>query len=204
MLNKWGLLSTRFFQWFRNIASGRLFQTADLTGARPGAEQKRQPQTEGHPQLQKGPSSPPPGSGRTAPALQGRGQFNQESVSPGSRTQWPISKLPLSGGGSEYGAASRPGGLPSLGLPGPIPACRGALSSSPGIPAGCPEAPCGLKPGLSRSPPPTRPRRTSGSRWKMTTRPPLSPVASSSPVWLNSTVEMISAVVEQRQEDVAH
>ena len=43
------------------------------------------------------------------------------------------------------------------------------------------------------SPPPTRPRRTSGSRWKMTTRPPLSPVASSSPVWLNSTVEMISA-----------
>lgn len=45
-------------------------------------------------------------------------------------------------------------------------------------------------------PPPTatRSRRTSGSRWKMTTRPPLSPVASSSPVWLNSTVEMISAV----------
>lgn len=34
---------------------------------------------------------------------------------------------------------------------------------------------------------------TSGSLWKMTTRPPLSPVASSSPVWLNSTVEIISA-----------
>lgn len=28
----------------------------------------------------------------------------------------------------------------------------------------------------------------------MTTRPPLSPVASSSPEWLNSTVEMMSAV----------
>ncbi len=35
---------------------------------------------------------------------------------------------------------------------------------------------------------------TSVSCWKMTTRPPLSPVASSSPEWLNSTVEMMSAV----------
>lgn len=35
---------------------------------------------------------------------------------------------------------------------------------------------------------------TSGSCWKMTTRPPLSPVASSSPEWLNSTVDMMSAV----------
>lgn len=34
---------------------------------------------------------------------------------------------------------------------------------------------------------------TSVSLWKMTTRPPLSPVASRSPVWLNSTVEMTSA-----------
>lgn len=39
----------------------------------------------------------------------------------------------------------------------------------------------------------TPPPHTSGSLWKMTTRPPLSPVASSSPVWLNSTVEMTSA-----------
>ena len=31
------------------------------------------------------------------------------------------------------------------------------------------------------------------SCWKMTTRPPLSPVARSSPEWLNSTVEMMSA-----------
>lgn len=35
---------------------------------------------------------------------------------------------------------------------------------------------------------------TSVSLWKMTTRPPLSPVARRSPVWLNSTVEMTSAV----------
>lgn len=34
---------------------------------------------------------------------------------------------------------------------------------------------------------------TSVSLWKMTTRPPLSPVARRSPVWLNSTVEMTSA-----------
>ncbi|MPC30687.1 hypothetical protein E2C01_023955 [Portunus trituberculatus] len=34
---------------------------------------------------------------------------------------------------------------------------------------------------------------TEGSRWKMTTRPPLSPVASRSPSWLNSTHEMMSA-----------
>lgn len=38
---------------------------------------------------------------------------------------------------------------------------------------------------------------TSISCWKMTTRPPLSPVASSSPVWLNSTVDMMSAVKTQ-------
>lgn len=31
--------------------------------------------------------------------------------------------------------------------------------------------------------------------WKMTTRPPLSPVAKSSPSWLNSTQDMISASV---------
>lgn len=37
-------------------------------------------------------------------------------------------------------------------------------------------------------------KHTSGSCWKMTTRPPLSPVASSSPEWLNSTVDMMSAV----------
>lgn len=34
---------------------------------------------------------------------------------------------------------------------------------------------------------------TTGSLWKMTTRPPLSPVASKSPSWLNSTHEMMSA-----------
>lgn len=34
-----------------------------------------------------------------------------------------------------------------------------------------------------------------GSLWNMTTRPPLSPVASSSPSWLNSTHEMMSASV---------
>ena len=34
---------------------------------------------------------------------------------------------------------------------------------------------------------------TAGSRWKMTTLPPLSPVASRSPSWLNSTQEMMSA-----------
>lgn len=39
----------------------------------------------------------------------------------------------------------------------------------------------------------TVPSFTSVSCWKMTTRPPLSPVASSSPEWLNSTVEMMSA-----------
>lgn len=32
----------------------------------------------------------------------------------------------------------------------------------------------------------------------MTTRPPLSPVASSSPVWLNSTVDMMSAVKNKK------
>lgn len=42
---------------------------------------------------------------------------------------------------------------------------------------------------------------TSGSLWKMTTRPPLSPVARSSPVWLNSTVEIISAEGEREQRD---
>lgn len=31
------------------------------------------------------------------------------------------------------------------------------------------------------------------SLWKMTTRPPLSPVAKNSPSWLNSTVEIMSA-----------
>lgn len=40
---------------------------------------------------------------------------------------------------------------------------------------------------------------TSGSCWKMTTRPPLSPVASSSPEWLNSTVDMMSAVNKEVQ-----
>lgn len=35
---------------------------------------------------------------------------------------------------------------------------------------------------------------TSCSRWKITTLPPLSPVARRSPEWLNSTVEMMSAV----------
>lgn len=40
---------------------------------------------------------------------------------------------------------------------------------------------------------------TSGSCWKITTRPPLSPVASSSPEWLNSTVDMMSAVDEVGQ-----
>ena len=36
---------------------------------------------------------------------------------------------------------------------------------------------------------------TAGSRWKMTTLPPLSPVARRSPSWLNSTQEMMSASV---------
>lgn len=40
---------------------------------------------------------------------------------------------------------------------------------------------------------------TSGSCWKITTRPPLSPVASSSPEWLNSTVDMMSAVNKEVQ-----
>ena len=34
---------------------------------------------------------------------------------------------------------------------------------------------------------------TEASEWNMTTRPPLSPVASNSPSWLNSTHEIISA-----------
>ena len=34
---------------------------------------------------------------------------------------------------------------------------------------------------------------TAGSRWKMTTRPPLSPVANKSPSWLNSTQDIMSA-----------
>lgn len=34
-----------------------------------------------------------------------------------------------------------------------------------------------------------------GSLWNITTRPPLSPVANSSPSWLNSTHEMMSASV---------
>lgn len=33
----------------------------------------------------------------------------------------------------------------------------------------------------------------------MTTLPPLSPVANNSPEWLNSTVEIISAVEQQKQ-----
>jgi len=37
---------------------------------------------------------------------------------------------------------------------------------------------------------------TAGSRWKMTTLPPLSPVARRSPSWLNSTQEIMSAVGE--------
>lgn len=37
---------------------------------------------------------------------------------------------------------------------------------------------------------------TMGSRWKITTRPPLSPVARRSPSWLNSTHEIISAETE--------
>ena len=36
---------------------------------------------------------------------------------------------------------------------------------------------------------------TCGSLWKMTTLPPLSPVARRSPSWLNSTQEMMSASV---------
>lgn len=40
---------------------------------------------------------------------------------------------------------------------------------------------------------------TSGSCWKMTTRPPLSPVARSSPEWLNSTVDMMSAANRKTQ-----
>lgn len=56
----------------------------------------------------------------------------------------------------------------------------------PGDPAGRTWAP-------AEDSPPLQAPRTSGSRWKTTTRPPLSPVASSSPVWLNSTVEMTSA-----------
>ena len=36
---------------------------------------------------------------------------------------------------------------------------------------------------------------TAGSLWKMTTLPPLSPVARRSPSWLNSTHEMMSASV---------
>ena len=34
---------------------------------------------------------------------------------------------------------------------------------------------------------------TAGSLWKITTRPPLSPVAKRSPSWLNSTHDMMSA-----------
>lgn len=37
---------------------------------------------------------------------------------------------------------------------------------------------------------------TTGSLWKITTRPPLSPVARRSPSWLNSTHEIISAKTE--------
>lgn len=36
----------------------------------------------------------------------------------------------------------------------------------------------------------------------MTTLPPLSPVASNSPSWLNSTHEMMSAVDEQKLEQI--
>jgi len=38
---------------------------------------------------------------------------------------------------------------------------------------------------------------TAGSRWKMTTRPPLSPVAKRSPSWLNSTQEIMSAEISK-------
>lgn len=36
---------------------------------------------------------------------------------------------------------------------------------------------------------------TDGSLWKMTTLPPLSPVARRSPSWLNSTHDIISAEI---------
>ena len=39
---------------------------------------------------------------------------------------------------------------------------------------------------------------TAGSRWNITTRPPLSPVANRSPSWLNSTHDMISAVDKEQ------
>ena len=41
---------------------------------------------------------------------------------------------------------------------------------------------------------------TSGSLLNMTTRPPLSPVANSSPSWLNSTVEMMSAETDTQHD----
>lgn len=45
---------------------------------------------------------------------------------------------------------------------------------------------------------------TEGSRWKMTTRPPLSPVARRSPSWLNSTQDMISAGKEQDTKSLSN
>ena len=44
-----------------------------------------------------------------------------------------------------------------------------------------------------------RDKLTAGSRWKMTTLPPLSPVAKRSPSWLNSTQDMMSAVRAKQQ-----
>ena len=44
-----------------------------------------------------------------------------------------------------------------------------------------------------------RGKLTAGSRWKMTTLPPLSPVAKRSPSWLNSTQDMMSAVRAKQQ-----
>ena len=40
---------------------------------------------------------------------------------------------------------------------------------------------------------------TAGSLWKITTRPPLSPVANKSPSWLNSTQDMMSAKKYQKK-----
>ena len=44
---------------------------------------------------------------------------------------------------------------------------------------------------------------TAGSLWKITTRPPLSPVANKSPSWLNSTQDMMSAKKYQKKVNFA-
>lgn len=148
-----------------------------VAGQGPRAAQSPQPSLRASPTPTEGPSRPPcVATAGTTPAHPGTGRFNWRLV-PGQQLA-PLSCFP---------SGARPTPQHTLAVQPRDPA--GKAGSFPRDPRWWD---AGWHP-AGHGPPPTRPRRTSGSRWKMTTRPPLSPVASSSPVWLNSTVEMISA-----------